>query len=1114
MQGFIKIAIKRPVAVGACFLAVLVIGIACCFAISIELSPHIELPRLTVRTHWPNTSAIVIESEVTALIESSIQGVKGVARIQSRTGEGRCSVTAWFEENTNIQLAELEINERISQLRAQFPREVAWPIIERSVPERLRSFETFMRFQLIGDWDEADMQKYVEENLKIPLVSIEGVERLTISGGRDKVVNIMIDPQVVRRLGITYVDLQKLRKDLRFGDAVIGGIWDQNGIRNLKLSSNFSDINDIQKLPVKKLASGRIVWLEDIAITTLDQVEPQSIARINGKNSILVTLDKEPGKDLSEVARFVDLAVVKLKQRLPDGLELIKVEDKSLELQSEMDKLRNRSLFSLFFIALVLVWVFQDVRVATIILCSIFLSVLGSIALFYLLGFHLNILTIAGFTMAFGILVDNAVVVYENIHRHITQFECPPFPKEGHLENIVSKATGEMWQPLLASTLTTLGGFLPLFFLSPDLRIYFEPFVTALGITLILSFWVSFCFIPVFSFYWKLGWRRLDQPPKQKYLIKAYKHALKFCIGHKGWVLLVAIWLFGFPVWILPDKLEVAQVGEAVQKVPQVKNRKTYMDFLNQNQREFSNRAETEVVDAISAPDHMGFWRRKYNALMEHKYFSRNIKPILFRLLGGTSFLFFKDVQKDEIFRLSNKTFIRIVIELPINIHIHKINQMCMEFEKKLSLFSDMIKKITTQIHHKGYAEIRVDIKRDFARTFFPLVLQANLKDYALEMGGVGIRVEGVGPGFRKDLNNQIARFSVKVEGYNFNRVAQIARDFAQDLSAYKRIQNIDIDMNSRWSAKQYEVVSTIKRAEMANLDLNSVDLQEEILSWSGKTSGLQIYVDDKMYRGSLAFDGADRRSIRQLNQAMMRGRNSGPGIRFAHIAKLEKMRVLPVIQRENQSYMRLVNFDYIGRADFGRKYINEKIENASLPYGYKLSLDMGALLNSDSESGFIKLIAMSILVIWMVLTALFESWLKPILVLVAIPLSLIGLFGAFYCFDAHFDSGGYVAIFFLAGVAVNNAILMVDHISREVKRIKGPKLDRIIEAASHRVRPVGVTTCTTVVGLLPMVLYESQESIWYPMAVGSIGGLATSALLILFILPALFMNISKGCRF
>ena len=294
--------LDHPVTVSMFYVALLIISVICFAIIPVELSPHIELPELKVSASWYNTSAVTIEARVTSRLESAIQGLRGVTRIESRTREGSCDISVEFEKNTDLQLVELELNEKICQLYKELPARVSWPEISRSVPEEMQEFEGFMRFQLIGDLEAGEIRKFAREKLLIPLSSVQGVENVEVRGGEDKVLKITLDQNAIESFRILQADLVQIQRSLSLTSASLGNVYSHGAFASLKFDLNFENIDQIKTLPVKQTETGRIIRLEDIAHVKVEYQQPFSIIRINGKNLVTLNLDKEPGVNLLKTA--------------------------------------------------------------------------------------------------------------------------------------------------------------------------------------------------------------------------------------------------------------------------------------------------------------------------------------------------------------------------------------------------------------------------------------------------------------------------------------------------------------------------------------------------------------------------------------------------------------------------------------------------------------------------------------------------------------------------------------------------------------------------------------------------------------------------------------------
>ncbi len=1117
--------IDHPVAVIMFYVVVLITGVVCSFLIPIELSPNIELPQLTISAGWPGTSPITVESQLTAPLESAVQRLRDVTKVVSRTQEGYCTISAEFKRGADLQLAELELNEQISQLKKRLPSGVSWPTIQRSVPEEMQAFEGFMRFQLIGEQNPAELRQIAEEKLYLPLSSIQGVEHVNIQGGEEKILHVELDPNAIQNYGIGQANISSLKNELSRAKINLGNLAGNHAITNAAFNPSFAGIDEILNIPVKRQDSGRMVMLSDLADVNWTHSEAQTIIRINGRDLVSISLNKEPGANLLKTERHVDQEINRLEKALPRGTEIVKEMDKSRDLRVELNKLRNRSFLSILFIALVLSLVFRNIKTALVILGSLFISVLGAICLFYLSGNTLNILTLAGFTMGFGILVDNAIVVYDNIHRQaskstVSGSELRAADKEKwksgaqHRDAVVA-GVREMVQPLLASNLTTIGAFLPVFFLSPDLKIYFQPFAMALGSTVLISLFVSFTLIPIFVCYWMPLLHRSKKDTGEGYINKIYKRCLRFCMAHPVFTIFVVVWLFGFPIWLLPNKIDTEKKPQIVHKEndeQDANDRKSYELLFAAHDSSGVQQLKSGVQKADSESQSLGvasepgLFVQKYNQLWGNEYFSKKIKPVLFKIFGGASYRFFRKVNKGEIWQPSTRTYILVSLEMPNGIHLSRINRLCQDFEVRLLEYGGKISKMTTNVYSKTYANIRVDIEKAYERSSFPMELYANLVKYGLNLGGVGVHVAGFGPGFYSGLGNTMAHYSVKVTGTNFNQVHDLAKVFAVELEKNKRVNNIDTEQAWRGARVQHELIAQVKPRQFISSHQDYRTVAYDIQSRMNSHVVHRTNMNEEEIGLSIGIRDAQG-SLRDLSHSLVADQVNGHEYRLGYLVDFNKQRTLPVIQRENQTYMRLVSYDYIGPYHYGTKFRDAVIKKMDIPYGYAITPDTYHWFGGrKQQKELLWIILLALLIVLIISAALFESLSKPFLILLAIPLSVIGLFYAFYFFDATFDRGGYAAILLLVGIVVNNSIILVKHICDVAENTPSEdKRGLVIEAASHRIRPVMLTTATTIVGMLPLVLFESTETIWYALAVGGIGGLAVSSLLLLIVIPVVF---------
>lgn len=481
----IRWTLDHPVAV---FTTVATCGIlaAASFAvISVELSPPSELPKLRLSVQWSGASAFTVESEVTRPLESLVQQLDHVTSIRSQTREGHAEIAVQFDTKANIGLLEVELNERIHPLYETMPEGVSWPVIQRSVPEELADLAGFLSYRLYGDRKPGELREYAETRLQKALLAVSGIKDVQLEGGEPLELVIEIDGKAVTSTGLSSEDIATFQRQLSGGKSSLGTLWDAGTAKKVRFDGSYDNLETLKRMPVGSPA----VRLGDIARVYWDAPDDFSRIRINGKNSVLITIEKYPGVDLLETSAAVKAALASAMQDAPSGIGLSKEMDKGQDLEKELAKISNRSFLAVLFIAAIVVFTYKRASATLLIWGTILLVLAYTVGLLHLAGMTLNVLTLAGLTVGYGISVDNSVVVYDSVQRHLTT-------GSGSAQQRILAGVAGVLRPLLASNLTTVGALLPVFFLSQILQLYFKPVALALGATVLFSFLVSCLLLP------------------------------------------------------------------------------------------------------------------------------------------------------------------------------------------------------------------------------------------------------------------------------------------------------------------------------------------------------------------------------------------------------------------------------------------------------------------------------------------------------------------------------------------------------------------------------------------------------------------------------------------
>lgn len=546
---------------------------------------------------------------------------------------------------------------------------------------------------------------------------------------------------------------------------------------------------------------------------------------------------------------------------------------------------------------------------------------------------------------------------------------------------------------------------------------------------------------------------------------RTYIALLGFCYQHGRIMLAVLVLLWGLPVWLLPDS-----IGE----------------------------------DGAVARVYEDWW-------MDPK-FDEETKPLLLKVLGGASYLFFQKVYKGEVFGRDAEQSLRVSFTMPSNVPIQKMEELCFGFEAALAPYMEQIEKVAVNYSPKS-AQLKIVLAAEADPLVFSRAVYAALAGHAANVGGVGISVSGFGFQHHQSLLSNFAQFSLAAKGSDYLKLREVAEQFADKLSQNKRVRDVDIDAVARSSADEpYEMIGRLNASAIRAYRLDNSRVAEALRQQTTAVSRKSLWVAGELQDVAIKFRGANTASSDEVRGVGLGDEGRAAPVRLGDLIQLEKSRIQPEIAREDQTYVRRINLNYLGSREHGEKLIDLLISRTELPYGFSIARQASYwYLEEDNRKELMAILGVAVLVVWMIAACLFESWTKPFLVLLAVPMALIGLFDAFYLLGASFDTGGYIAVLFLAGIAVNNAFLMLYQMDEKAKAGAGDLAAEVFAAAVLRLKPIAITTLTTLAGLLPIVLFEDTESIWYPLAIGVTGGLVASSILLPIYLPLLYLRLHKA---
>ncbi|MDI6804892.1 MAG: efflux RND transporter permease subunit [Bacteroidota bacterium] len=1052
MYRYINILTNRPLFVTMVYSAILLIGIATAVQLPIELSPSVEFPRITISTYWGNTSPETMESIISSPIEELCNTINGVKRITSISQEGLSRVTVEFGADVKMNFAVLDLNEKLASLTELLPYDVSPPRIQKYIPEDFEKLQGFITYTISAPYSNSEIRKIVEQKMLTELMSIEGVANVQIYGGAKKEIQIELDHEKLNLFQIGLKEIQDVMQGFEtitsLGNILEGGKKTNIRIFNKEFETPEIGIEQINKHPLKILNDGRIIYLEDIGIVNNEFEAVYSYYRINGKSAVTIQIDKEPHVNIVTTADRVIEKMAALEKKLPSNFNVIKEIDKSETIRKDINKISNRSIFSVIFIFSVLMFAFLNFRAPIIVISSILFSVLLTFIAMYFLKLSINIITLAGLTLAFGLIVDNSIVVVENISRYNRL--------NTDRSMALYLALNDIALPIFAATLTTVGALIPIYFLSPEVRLYFEQFAITVNFALLFSLIVAYSFVPLASYkYFRFEKQDSMLIRLQERLTKIYERILAKLIKFKKISIILTIWIFGIPTWLLPEKIETPVISPA------------------------------------------------YNLIFSSKLYS-TIKPYVDHTFGGSLHLFFKYVNRGEIWSWGAETYLLVTIRTPAGTELERLNEAVKLVENELSKFDKNIDKYVTNIYNNEIGNITITIPEENAQSSFPYVLKAHLISFMSNIGGATVGVLGFGPGFFTG-SSQLPSYNIKILGYNYEKVKEIAEQIRQKIIINRRVANVDVDRSFMYSENLYEVALVANRKLVEHYGLSVADLMHRVRMLSrGAVQTTRIKVAGEEINYSIKFSGYKDFSLDDLMNVVITTKKS-EGVKLKDIISVKERKVLSRIVRENQQYQRYVSFEYKGPYKYGQKLTESVVTQVknNVPHGYSVEqTNVFFFLTPEKEIELGLIIFLAILIVYMVTAALFESYLKPFIIILSVPFSMIGVLLTFYFSDATFDRGGYASVLLLTGISVNISILLVTRLS---KIESTDFIENVIKGSASRLRPILITTLTTIAGVLPLVIEETHDSFWHSLALGTIGGLISATLLVLFIIPVIY---------
>lgn len=1016
-------------------------GISIWNVIAVENAPEVNLPGLSISYSFSGASPEVVERELTRKVEGVVSRLRGVTEIRSNSRTGGATISVEFTKNTPVDYRVLELREYLFAIEQDLPNSVRPATITRHIPEEIREEETFILYTLSGDFNLRDLLSYGEKNIKHELAGMQGLAEIKLHGVEPPALVVEFDQTLIERYNINPGEIMRgISRKLSWQAT---GYVDNDKYRlSLVVPPEFKSVFQIEQFEIPIEKSLRVLQLSDIAKVSIQDAPASSIRRLNGNPSLTIEFVKETGADAFVLAEEIRLHMSDISALLPSNMELRLQRDSTEELRQQFDDLQVQAIYSAILVFFVVLLFIRTFRAPIVIIGSILFSSLLSVTTLYLVGYSLNVLTLAGLTVSLGMLIDNAVVVFEQVNPGL------PSHRKDRIQHI-KEHLPRAFVPVLGSTFTTIGIFIPLLFALENLRVFLLPLAIALTLTLISSVIIAFTWIP-----YSLIWLTPNTKKKKK------KRGKKF--NTDRFVLRTLVWKGKFR-WVFLI-LVIATVGIPIFK--------------------------------IETPD----WEDESNLWPEFTKAYFDNRDEIDAWIGGLAYRFANETYFGNPWRGNNDETIFISIRSPEGTPLSEIDKIAKNFEKLAEPYAHAFKYYEAQLREGGgRSTIEFVIKPEYlySEAGEPFRYFSEAGYLAAQTGNVWVSVSAFGTSYGSSgFGGGSSSHRITLTGYSYQELLDLAGDFERRLKKNRRVTEVDISGTGFSNSDFHQFKLEIDEDELAAKGL----VRQNIIN------AISLDVNPENTNGRVDFQGREMSLISRTigedkyeEDLFSKSRSeNGKNFKLSEIARIGKEKNIANIRRLNQAYERVVTAKFLGPYRLGAEYIQGVIDETPVPIGTEVKFGFSGFNFRDraDRNNLLFVGLLSILSVWMIVAALLESVKGPLFVISAVPFSMIGIMLGTLTNDLAFDRGAIAGALLCIGVVVNNAILIFHEKQLQAKQGRYG-LRALYYTYQNKMRAILITTVTTISGLLPMTIFGNSE-LWENLAIIVIWGLSFSTILLL----------------
>lgn len=1003
------LSIKQPVFATMLAVTLVTLGIYSYRELSIDQFPDVEIPVLTVQTVYPGASPETVEREVTKRIEETLNTIPGIRHLNSTTTEGLSAVIAEFRLGTNTHTAQQDAQAKINAIRADFPRDMEEPIIQRI------DFNAMPVVSVAVESETADVKtlsSLAEKVIKKRLETVSGVGEVRLVGLARREIQILTDPNKLKAYGLTYAQVAGAVQ--RENQDVPAGKLEQGGHEPLlRVAGKFRTVEAFDRLIVA-VRNGRPIYLPEVARVVDGIEERRSASLVNDRPGLSLDIVKQSGANTVEVADGVADAIVAINRELPAHIRLRTVVDNSIFIRDSVEDVQVTLVIGGLLTVFIVFLFLNSWRSTVITGLALPVSVISTFIVMHALGFTLNVLTLMGLSLAIGLLIDDAIVVRENIVRHM-------HAGADHY-TAAREATAEIGLAVMATTFSIIAVFVPVAFMGGIIGRFFYQFGITVGFAVLVSLYVSFTLDPMLSSRWYDP--AADPGVPRSWLGRALGR-MNDAVDHLQGVLAVSL------AWSLTHRWKVVMLATAA----------VFSSFFL-----FGKLGGEFMPQADPGQFQVTYKARPGVSLERSMEIARQLGREV-RTAPGVAYTY---------------TTIGGNGTLPIN-------------EGQIYV------RLTERSERPHYNEIKALVRERLKRFH-------GLSTSVSEAGHVVADSKPIQISFR---------------GTELARIEPLSRKLMEIVRGVEGAT--DVEISEEEPRPEVRIAVDRRAAGDLGLDLGTVASTVRGLV-AGEVVSQFEDPDGDSYDVRLRVDPAWRREDSGLLTLDLPAQGGRALVPLSQLAAIESSTAPSKIRRRDLNREVRVSATTEGRS-LG-EVVNEIKEHAAaipLPPGYSIDYTGESEDMVESFGYALQSLVLAVILIYAILASQFRSFLQPLAIMLSLPLSLVGVAGMLYLVSDTLNMMSMIGVILLMGLVTKNAILVVDYANVQ-RRAGVGRREALIAAGRVRLRPIIMTTLAMIFGMLPLAFeWGAGAEFRAPMARAVIGGLITSTLLTLLVVPVVY---------